>query len=197
MDLWNRASVSLVALLVLTAAIVTLLVGTDAIDPDFLPRGWFEPQLQDLADYSGSDLVIAIVVVIVVAIGMLAVLALEAKPLGRRGALPISSTEEGALTINADSVRLLAEKTGLSNGNLSSLRCRLRVSRRRPVGGPASIIVECHPKLILGSNVQEVRDDLQTRIKDAVGQLTGLTVMRVNVRGVRYDKGEGPRLIGA
>ena len=74
--------------------------------------------------------------------------------------------------------------------------CRLRVRGRRSAI-PASIIIVCYPRVILGSNVQEIRDDLQTRVKEAVENLTGLTVLQVNVARVRYERGDSPRLMGA
>ena len=206
MDRWNRIAISLVALLVLVGAIVTLLVAAEAIDPDSLPGGseeassdaWFYQQLKGVADFSGGGQAITIVVTIVVALAMLPVLLLEVRPIiRRRQTLQISSTVEGALTIDASSVRLLAEKTGISNRNISSLRCRLGVRRRRATGGPASIVISCYPRVILGSNVQEVRDDLQTRVKEAVQQLTGLTVLQVDVVRVRYDRGDSTRLVGS
>ena len=212
MDLWNRLAISLIALFVLVGAVVTLLVAAEALDPDFLPGGtaeveldggassdsWFEPQLQGVADYSGSAQAITVAVSVAVALAMLAVVLLEILPVIRRpGALQISSTPEGALTIQLSSVRLLAEKTGISNRNISSLRCRLRVRRRPPAGGPASISIVCYPRLLLGSDVQEVRDDLQARVKEAVERLTGLAVIQVNVVRVRYDRGESRQLIGA
>jgi uncharacterized alkaline shock family protein YloU len=70
------------------------------------------------------------------------------------------------------------------------------VRRRAIAGGPVSIAIACYPRVILGSNVQELGDDLQTRIKQSVEQLTGLTVLEVNVVRVRYDRGDGARLMG-
>jgi hypothetical protein len=66
MDFWNRVIISLVALLVTAAAIVTLLVAAEAVAPDFLPGGsarqppdaWFYPQLKGVADFSGGAQVI-------------------------------------------------------------------------------------------------------------------------------------------
>ena len=206
MDRWNRVAISLVALLVLVGAVVTVLVATEAVDPDFLPGGseettseaWFYDQLKGVADFSGSDQAVAIVVTIVVGLAMVPLLWLQARPiLRKRQSLPVSTTERGAFTVEADSVKLLAEKVGASNRNVSSLKCRLRVRRRTPAGGPASIVIECCPRVVLGSNVPEIRDDLQTRIKESVEQLTGLTVLRVNVMRIKYDRGDSTRLVGA
>ena len=202
MDRWNRASIALISLLVLVAAIVTVLAATEAIDADFLPgegrEAWFYAELQGLADFTGGAQAVTIGVSIAVAVVMLGLFLLEIRHLRRREVqLPISATAEGFLTIEASSVRLLAERTGIINRNVSSLRCRLGIRRRPPTGDAASIVIECYPRLLLGSDVQEVRDDLQTRIKNTVQRLTGLVVLQVNVVRVRYEKDSETRLIGS
>ena len=202
MDRWNRATISLISLLVLVAAIITVLAATEAIDSDFLPgeeeEAWFYAELKGVADFTGGDQAVTIVVAIVVAVVMLGLFLLEVRQLRRcEVRLPVSATPEGFLTIEASSVRLLAERTGIVNRNVSSLRCRLGVRRRPPTGDAASIIIECYPRLLLGTDVQEVRDDLQTRIKNTVQRLTGLIVLQVNIVQVRYDKDSETRLIGS
>ena len=202
MNRWNHIVASLVAVFLLVAAIVTLLVTVEAVDPDFLPGGatedaWFYEQLQGVRDFSGGDQAITIAVTVIVALAMLAVIPLEFMPLRRRQTLGISSTQEGMLTVDANSVRLLTERTGIINRNVSSIRCRLAVRRKTSGSGPASIVIMCYPRLILGSNLPEVRDDLQTRIKQVVEQLTGLTVLQVHVVSVRYDRSDDARLIGS
>ena len=205
MNLWNRIAISLVATLVLVGAVVTLLAAGEVLKPDFLPGGtaetgsWFYAELEGLANYGGNAVAITVIVTAVMAIAMLGVIFLEIRPFLIRGqpTLQISSTQEGSLTVEVSSVRLLAERTGLSNRNISGLRCRLGVARRATPGGPASIVIACYPRLVLGSTILEVRDDLQTRIKDAVEMLTGLTVVRVNVERVRYDRGDSSRLLDA
>ena len=201
MDTFNRISVSLVALLLLVGAVVILLVVTEAAAPDFLPGGdevsWFEPQLEDLAEFGGRGAVTSVFVSIVVGLAMLGLVFIEIRPAFRRSrSIQVSATPDGFLTIDTASVRLLAERTGGGNRNITSLRCGIRLRRRGIAGGPATISISCYPRVLLGCNLQEVRDDLQIRVKQAVEQLTGLTVTRVNAR-VRYDKGDSPRLMDA
>ena len=43
--------------------------------------------------------------------------------------------------------------------------------------------------------MQQIRDDLQSRVKDTVGKLTGLTVLRVNVARVKYERNDNVRLM--
>ena len=200
MNRWNQIVALLAATFILVAAIVTLLVTVEAVGPDFLPGGtaedaWFYEQLQGVRDFSGVDQAVTIAVTAIVALAMLALISLEFTPSRRRRALGISLTQEGALTAEMDSVRFLAERAGIINRNVSSIRCRLIVKKRASGGEPASIIILCYPRVILGSNLLEIRDDLQTRIKQVVEQLTGLTVLKVHVVRIRYDRSDDTRLI--
>ena len=204
MNSLNRLIVVLFAAVLIAGSLVTILVASEALDPDFLPGGdesiagdaWFEPQLQGLVDAGDGEKTAAITLSIIVAIVMTGLVLVELIPSRRRESLQIASTMQGLSTIDASSIELLAERTGLSNRSVTSLKCRIRVKGKSGTG-PARIIINCYPKLILGSNVQEVRDDLQARIAQSVQQLTGLTVLQVNVVRVRYERGETSRLMGA
>ena len=200
MNLWNKIIASLAATFILVAAIVTLLVTVEAVGPDFLPGGtaedaWFYEQLLGVRDFSGGAQAITIVVTVIIALAMLTLISLEFIPSERRRALGISLTEEGALTVETDSVRFLTERTGIINRNVTSIRCRLAVKKRASGGVPASIVILCYPRVVLGSNLAEIRDDLQTRIKQVVEQLTGLTVLKVHVVRIKYDRSDDTRLI--
>ena len=203
MDLVNRIAISLVALVVFVAAIVTLLVATEAIDAGFLAGrpsgvGWFYEQLYLVADLGGGSQAVAIAVSVVAAILMVGFMSLEVVTVVRRQTVVrISITGEGTATIEGSSVELLAERAAQSNRSVTSIKCRARVRRRPVAGGPASVVISCYPIVAMGSNVQEIRDDLQTRIKASVEQLTGLTVLQVNVVRVRYNRDDGRRLVGS
>ena len=206
MDRINRALASLAAVFIIVSAIITLLVATGAINYWFLPGGsdiesesnaWFEPQLRGLAEFQGGGEAAAVVVPILVIALMALLLAFQYK--GGSGSekrvLPISVTDLGRLNVEADSVRLLAERTGVINRNIVDLRCRLAERRRKPPSVPASIVIACYPQVVMGADIQEIRDDLQTRVKEVVERLTGLQVERVNVSRVRYDRGQERRLM--
>lgn len=199
---WNRAIVAFVALFVLTGAIIVLLVTADAIAPDFLPGGsgdpstgsWFQPQLESLADLTGGDQIVPIAISFIVILAMLRLATIEVRSERRSRALMVSSGQEGDLTIEEESVRYLAERTGRTNSQITSLRCRLRVRGKRSAT-PASIEISCYPRVALGTDVQQIRDDLQSRVKDTVGKLTGLTILRVNVARVKYERNDNVRLM--
>ena len=206
MDRFNRIAVSLGALFIILSAIITLLVASGAVNYWFLPGGsdiesesnaWFEPQLRGLAEFQGGGEVAAVVVPIIVIVLMALLLVFQYKGGSgkRERALPISVTDLGRLNVEADSVRLLAERTGSVNRNIVDLRCRLATRRTNPPSVPASIVIACYPQIVMGSDIKELRDDLQTRIKEVVERLTGLQVERVNVSRVRYDRGQERRLM--
>ena len=83
----------------------------------------------------------------------------------------------------------------MSNRHITSIRCRVSVQGRRS-SVPARIVVTCYPRVDLGSNIQEIRDDLQQRVKDTVEALTGLQVVRVDVARVRYERADTGKLMG-
>jgi uncharacterized alkaline shock family protein YloU len=209
MDHWNKLIASLVAILVIVAAVVTLVVAAGWVDAGFLPgggdyefdsaAGWFDRELLGLAGLDGSAQIISMVVPVVVGLAMLMTLVRQFRGSFRRREtlLPVSSTDQGTLNIEASSVRLLAERTGSVNRNITALRCRLGVRRGAHSLGAASIVIACYPQVLLGTDLQELRDDLQARIKDVVERLTGLSVERINVVRVRYDRTEDRRLMGS
>ncbi len=199
-DRLNRVLVLLLAVLVVAGAVVISLAATEALDPDFLPGGsgqdaWFYHQLNGLADFGDGDLTVTLVATIAAGVLMLGVLLLEVRPLfKKRMVLLISDSPDGGSTIEVASVRLLAERTGIVNRQVNSLHCKVRPGRRGI--GPSSVSIACYPRLVLGSSTEEVRDDLQTRIKESVEQLTGLNVLRVDVYS-KFDRGDEGRLIAS
>lgn len=214
MDYWNRLVVALVAGLVAIAAVVIVLATAGAVDPDFLPGSGndalFFERFEALSNYNSAAKGASIGISVGIATIMLGVLAMELRTLRRREdvLLPISSTAyvaaedgsqaqaAGVVNIEASSIRLLAERTGIVNRHVQTLRCRLGVRSRPPIG-PASIVISCYPRLEMGSDVQEVGADLRVRIQDAVERLTGLRVIEVNVVRVRYSKNDENRLLNA
>ena len=206
MNVINRLLVSLVALFLIVSAAVTLLVAAAALDYQFLPgdsatneaaSAWFELELKGLANLGAVGKTISIVAALAVIVLMLGLLGLQSKGGTQRRAKPllVSSTDLGVYNIDPASVRLLIERVGSINRDIVSLRCSLDVPRKTVSPGPARIAIYCHPLISLGTDAQEVRDDLQARVKEVVERLTGLAVDRVHVTRVRYDQGQANRLI--
>lgn len=64
----------LLAIVIMGAAIVTVLITAGSIGANALPEGWLEPQIRWLADSSGGTQVLVVTVSILVAVLMLAVI---------------------------------------------------------------------------------------------------------------------------
>ena len=165
--------------------------------PYDISGSWFESELRGLAELGWVGKTVSIASALAVIALALVLLALQVKAGMQRGARPllVSSSELGVFNIDPASVRLLAETTGAYNRNVVDLRCNIHLPRKTVPPGPARIVIYCHPLIVLGADVQEVRDDLQARIKEVVERLSGLEVERVNVTRARYDQGQEDRLI--
>lgn len=56
MSVFNRVVVVVIAVVILAGAVITLFVATGVSTPNLLPYGWFESQLQRVADAIGGSL---------------------------------------------------------------------------------------------------------------------------------------------
>lgn len=186
MSVFNRVVVAIVSLAILAGAIITLLVATGVSAPDILQHGWFELQLQRVADATGGSKAGIIAISVVVALGMIGVLFLEFEPLRKPAPILISSTEQGITTIDVDSVCMLAESAAVNIHNVHDARCRLW----RSEGG---LIISCRVSVILGSNIPKVGAELQDKIKEAIEQLIEMGVAQVDVK-IKYKQVETRRL---
>jgi uncharacterized alkaline shock family protein YloU len=185
-SVFNRVVVVIIALLILAGAVITLLVATGASTPDVLPYGWFESQLRGVAEATGGTKAAIIALSIVIAVAMIGILSLEVTPSGKPASLLISSTEEGVITVSVESVCALAEKTAATIHNVHSVKCGIR----EKVG---TLFVSCRPSVILGTNLPEIGAELQSRIKEAIEELTGLSVAQVNVK-IKYESSKAKRM---
>jgi uncharacterized alkaline shock family protein YloU len=186
MSIFNRVLVIIVALVILAGAVITLLVAAGVSPPDVLPYGWFEPQLQGIADATGGTAAAIIALTVVIALGMIALLFFEFAPSGKPASLLISSAENGVVTIDVESVCMLAEHTATSTRGVRRVKCRVRES----AGG---LLISCRASLALGTNIVEMGADLRSKIKEVVEQLTGLPVAQVDIR-TKYESREAKPL---
>jgi hypothetical protein len=182
--IFNRVVVLVVALLILVGAVITSLVAAGASTPDILP--FFEAQLQSVADVTGGTAVSIIVISILVALAMLAILIMEFNFLREPRPLLVSSTEEGIVTIDLNSICVLAEKTASLVHNVQHVKCYTKETS----GG---LLISCRPLVLLGTNVVEVGAELQSSIKESIEELTGLSVANVDIK-IKYQPVEARRL---
>lgn len=197
----NRLVAVILFSIVTVGAVASILVFSGAMDPFIVPN------VEEIIsathglplEFQLWERLVAIVSSVIVAAVLIALIIMELTPSKSAKSLQISSTLQGLATVNANSIEILAERTGLSNRSVTSLRCRVHPEKQatdKPPGAPAAIIIDCHPRLVMGSNAQEAIEDLQERIVASIQQLTGLTVVQVNVVNVKYESGEASRLMG-
>ena len=186
MSIFNRAVVVIVGVVILIGAVITFLVASRASAPGVLPYGWFQPQLQDVADTTGGSAAGIIAVSMIIALIMLVMLLFEFELLRRSVNLLISSTENGVTTIDKNSVCLLAEKTSTNIHGMHDIKCNVK---ERAEG----LVFSCRAWVLMGSNIVEVSAESQNKIKETVEHLTGLLVAQVNIN-FKYKSAEAKRL---
>lgn len=186
MSVFNRVVVVTISVVILIGAVVTLLVSTGVSAPDILPFGWFETQLQRVTEASVGGIAATLLVSIIIALGMLTLLFFEFIPIRKTAILVINSTEKGSVTIDRESVCLLAEKTAITSRGVHAAKCSL-------AEGSEGLAISCRTSAVLVSNIPELSTELQGKIKDIVEELTGLAVAQVDINA-RYVPGEARRL---
>jgi hypothetical protein len=173
-SVFNRILATVIALAILAAAIITVGVAIGAWPPDML-MGWFQPQLQMAADAPGATRVAVVAMATIATVGMLALLLAEMLPLREDIIHTLSVTDKGTATIENDSLCLLAERTGETVPDVRDVQCMIR---EREDG----LRIQCRVNVALGANLLEINPEMKTRVREALQQLTGLTVARVDVK---------------
>jgi uncharacterized alkaline shock family protein YloU len=186
MSIPNRVIVVIIALVVLAGAVITCLVASHVSMPDILPYGWFESQLQRVADASGGTIAGIIAISVAIALGMIVILLFEFIPLSKPATLLISSTEKGITTIDVDSVCILAEHTGATIRDVRDVKSKIRESA-------AGLLISCRTSVALGSNLLELEAESRSRISETVEQLTGLPVAQVDIK-IKYESRKAKQL---
>lgn len=173
-SVFNRLLVTIIALLILAAAIITIGVAVQAWPADLL-LGWFEPQWSVASEADGATRVAIVAISAVAAIGMLALLLAEILPLKNDVIHVLSETDQGIATIENESLCLLAERTGETVHDIKAVRC---VVQERADG----LRVRCRANVALGANLLEINPEMKSKVRDALQQLTGLAVSRVDIK---------------
>ncbi len=181
----KRSVVVTVALIILVGAIISLVVATEISPPDFLPYGWFQSPLQDVADATGKQATGIIVISVVITLGMTGVLVFALR-FRKETSFIIGSDEKGITTINESSIRLLAETMGATFRSIDDIKCSVAENTGR-------LVFSCKVSVAIGNDAAQVGSELQTKIKEVVERFTGLRVARINIK-VKYKSGESAQL---
>lgn len=203
MNIFNRIILIVIGVIVLVGAILVLLVSAGAVSPGLLVGENILPCLQNAAAASGAVRVVNIVISAVIALTMVLLIVFEialaakkpaplvigmsdnitlpaGKALNKQDILVISSTEKGTTSIDVQSLCDLVENVGDTVNGVHRFDCKIGK-------GQEGMLLYCRALAALGSNAVEVADRSRKRVIDAVEQLTGLTVDRVDIKVV-YDK---------
>lgn len=173
-SVFNRILAIVAALAILAGAVITIGVAIQAWPADIL-MGWFQPQLQMAADAPGGTRVAVIAMGTIAAIGMLALLLAEVLPLRENIVHTLSVTERGTATIENDSLCLLTERTGETVHGVKDVHC---IIRERQDG----LRIRCNAHVALGANLLEVNPEMKSKIREALQQLTGLSVATIDIK---------------
>jgi len=173
-SVFNRILAIVATLAVLAGAVITVGVAIQAWPPTIM-MGWFEPQLQLAADAPGATRVAVVALGVIAAVGMLALLLAEILPLRETVIHTLSVTDKGTATIENDSLCLLAERTAETIHGIKDVQCMVQ---ERPEG----LKVSCHASVALGANLLEINPEMKSKVREALQQLTGLTVARVDIK---------------
>ncbi len=173
-SVFNRMLAIVAALAVLVGAVITIGVTIQAWPSDIL-MGWFQPQLQMAAEAPGTTSVAIIALAAILAVGMFALLIAEITPLRETVVHTLSVTEKGIATIENESLCLLAERTGEAIHGVRDVQCLIR---ERQDG----LRVRCNARISLGCNLLEINPEMKVKIREAIQQLTGLSVARIDLK---------------
>jgi len=173
-SVFNRLVVIAVALAILAGAVVTIGVATQIWPPTVL-GGWFLSYLSTAASEPIGIRVAIIALASIAAVGSIALLLAEMLPLRTNLVHTLSVTEKGTATIENDSLCLLAERTGETVHGVNDVRCLIR---ERDQG----LLIKCDARVALGANLLEINPEMKSKVREALQQLTGLTVSRVDIK---------------
>ena len=150
---------------------------------------WLENELNAIGDMTLGDRMLTALAMVGLAGGALALLWVELNGAGgrtTRRSLLVATTELSVATIDAESVRLLAENAAAGNPHTERVRCTLHTKGQGPPEGPQHLDVTCRPVLRPGSSMPEASQDIEDRIREALTRGTGLVVEKVTIAGARF-----------
>jgi hypothetical protein len=186
MNFFNRTVVILLTLAIGGAAVVTVLIVAGTLGLNNLPGGWFEPQIQWLADASGGLKALVVAVSVFVALSMLLLCVAELRVRGREVRFLISSQEEGRATVTRSSVRSLVQHVGKGIRSINDIECRVGEKDN-------GLAIVCTAWVAMGANLPELSSQLRSDVKKLGEELTGLPVKHIDLN-FRYERAKSQRL---
>jgi uncharacterized alkaline shock family protein YloU len=99
----------------------------------------------------------------------------------------IRSDGGGLLTIDQESIRLLANRIGSTAQSVRDIDCEVGEA-------PGGLVLSCKTSIALGASIPESGRELQSKIKEAVEEFTGLPVAKVEIK-THYELVEAKSLV--
>jgi hypothetical protein len=174
-DAFNRVAMLALAVLAFVCAVVCILVMADAIGPRTAPAGWLRDGLRSLDAETGDDKTMAIAIAAVVAAGSLLLAALELRPLWHKERYVMVDAGGESFALNPTAIEHIVEREGTRVRGVQAVRPQLK---RNGSGLEIDVDATIQPATAL----PDTGETLQTRVRQAVEQMTGLPVSHVNVR---------------
>jgi len=183
MDAFNRLLLVVLALAVLASAVVIFLVAADIAKPSAVaPDGWLQDQLREIDQLRGDSKAASIASAVAAGAVAVMLLILESLVALRVERLVVADIGGKDFGIYHDSIKLLVERAG---GEIEGVRAVRPALRRTPEG----LRITCLAMLDPSANMPEVGAELQTKVKDAVEGMAGVTVAEVRVK-LQYEVSE-------
>jgi uncharacterized alkaline shock family protein YloU len=181
MNILNRV-LAVIVLLALTAILVGAVAAIFGYEFGFL-GGYLQQERNFLADLTGWQMVVGVVVAVVLILIILALIVFEFSLSKREEHTMMLSTEEnGTVSITRESVEQLAETVALQVPQVRGARCFVRQTEE-------GFKIRCESLLLNGTNIHTKVPELQRLIKEQVSEAMGIPVMDVVVRA-RYEAPE-------
>jgi uncharacterized alkaline shock family protein YloU len=183
MDAFNRLLVVLLALAVLAAAVAIFLVAADISKPSAVaPDGWLQDQLREIDQLGGDRKAASIASAVAGAVVAVILLILQALPVIRVERLVVADIDGKDFGIYRESIESLIERAGVEIEGVTAVRSALRQT-------PEGLQINCLAMLEPTAKMPEVGADLQTKVKDVVESMAGVTVAEVRMK-LRYGAPE-------
>lgn len=179
MDAFNRLLIVVLALAVVASAVVIFLVAADISRPSAMaPDGWLQDQLREIDRLGGDRKAASIASAVAAGVVAVVLLILQALPLVRAEKLVVADIGGKDFGIYRDSIESLIERAGVEIEGVTAVRSALRQT-------PEGLRINCLAMLEPSAKMPEVGAELQTKVKDVVESMAGVTVAEVRMK-LRY-----------
>jgi hypothetical protein len=175
MNLFNRALILLLSLLVLAGATVVLLAMLGVAQPEHLaPTPWVRDRLQVLVELDRAGRARTIIASIVALLSAMVLAFLELRPARRDARLTLKEDALGRVTVAHGVVRELVRREAGRMTGVMEVQPRLRVDRR-------GLRILCRVSVDPTARLPELTQQLQERVKASLEYHLGRPVAEMSV----------------